>query len=68
MSNIFSPKVSGPSAEQQRAQRRQAQAVDKQTAEEGQEAGARARIRRQNRQGSTLFGQAGAAGVRETLG
>lgn len=68
MSRLFGSQVQGPSREQQRAQRRQEQAVSRQTTEAEQERGARQRIRRSNRQGSTLFGQTGAAGIRETLG
>lgn len=68
MTSIFSPKAKGPSPETQRQQRRQAQAVDRQTADEAREAGRRRRIRAQNRQGGTLFSQAGAAGIRDTLG
>lgn len=68
MSGLFGGKAKGPSDETLRQQRRQAQAVERSTAEEAREAGSRRRIRAANRQGGPLFSQAGAAGVRETLG
>lgn len=52
----------------QKAQRRQSQAVEKQTADEAREAGARRRSLQAARQGGGLFSKTGAAGVKKTLG
>lgn len=55
----------------QRAQRRQAKAVDDQTAEEAKELGSRKRLINSRRKGGGLFAKTGGAGVqerKETLG
>ncbi len=69
MSGIFGGKPKGPSKAQLKAQRRQNQAIEKQTALEARETGARQKILNRNRSGSSLFAQTGAAGVgQQTLG
>lgn len=56
-------------AAQQKAQRRQDQALQKQTADETQELGTRRRLAAARASGrDSLFATSGAAGVQETLG
>lgn len=73
MSALFSkPDVSidkKAQAAQQKAQRRQDQAINQQTAEEATELGTRRRLAAARASGrNSLFATTGAAGVQETLG
>lgn len=71
MGAMFSkPKVDKKAQEaQQKAQRRQDQAINKQNAEEAMELGARRRMAAARAGGrNSLFSTSGAAGVSDTLG
>lgn len=71
MSSIFGgPKVDKKAQQaQQKAQRRQDQTLQKQTAEEATELGARRRLMASRASGrNSLFASSGAAGVQDTLG
>jgi hypothetical protein len=76
MTSLFSGGPSGPSkadkqaqAAQQKAQRRQDQAIQKQTADEAIELGTRRRLAAARSSGrNSLFSTSGAAGVQDTLG
>lgn len=71
MSSLFGgPKVDKKAQEaQQKAQRRQDQVINKQTAEEATELGTRRRLAAARAGGrNSLFSTSGAAGVQETLG
>lgn len=71
MSALFGgPKVDKKAqAASQKAQRRQDQEINRQTANEAQELGTRRRLAAARSSGrNSLFGTSGAAGVQETLG
>ena len=73
MSSLFSPSApkidKKAQAAQQKAQRRQDQALQQQTAEEATELGTRRRLAAARASGrNSLFSTTGAAGVQETLG
>lgn len=70
MSSIFGgPKVDKKAqAAQQKAQRRQDQALQRDTAAEATDLGARRRLAAARAGGNNLFASTGAAGVSDTLG
>lgn len=67
MASLFGMGKRKPDAETLRAQRRQAQALDRQKADETKELGSRRRLMNA-RQRDPLLSKAGAAGVKETFG
>lgn len=71
MSSIFGgPKIDKKAqAAQQKAQRRQDQAIQRQSADEAMELGTRRRLAAARSSGrNSLFASSGAAGVQDTLG
>ena len=69
MAKMFGMGKPKPDAAMQKAQRKQAKAVDDQTAEEARERGSRNRLMNATKQGGGLFSrQGGAQGVKDTLG
>jgi len=69
MMKLFGMKKPKPDRAMQKAQRRQSKAIEKQTADEAQELGARNRLIAASRKGGGLFSRRGGAqGVKETLG
>lgn len=69
MTSLFSPKKPKPDEGAQRAQRQAAQDVNKQSADESRELGARRRLIAARQGGNaSLFNSGSAVGVKETLG
>jgi len=71
MTSLFggAPKVDKTAqASQERAQRRQDETLNKQTAEQATELGTRRRLAAARSGGRSMFATNGAAGVQETLG
>lgn len=69
MTSLFGGKKPKPDAAAQRAQRKAAQATEKQSADQAAELGARRRLIAARQGGNaSLFSSGSAAGVKETLG
>lgn len=69
MTSLFAGKKPKPDEAAARAQAKQAEAVNKQTAEEAKELGARRRLIAARQGGNaSLFSSGSAVGVKETLG